>query len=82
VTALEAPALLAIGGSGGPLRVNVRTRLAPNGSGTRLALEIEVGASPLLGFIVREAERRIGAELPGALERFRALLAAESANTA
>jgi uncharacterized protein YndB with AHSA1/START domain len=82
VQALEAPSLMAIAGSGGPLRVEVRTRLTPVGAGTSVALEIDVAASPLLGFIVREAERRIGAELPGALQRFRALLAAEAANDA
>jgi carbon monoxide dehydrogenase subunit G len=81
VRELDAPSRIVIAGSGGPLRVDVRTVLARNGTGTRVDLEIEVAASPLLGFIVREAERRIAAELPGALERFRALLAAESANT-
>jgi hypothetical protein len=33
----------------------------------------------MLGFIVREAERRIGAELPIALERLRGLVEIEPA---
>ena len=69
---------LVIGGSGGPLSVEVRTRLDPIGSDqTRIALEIDLSTSPLLGFVAREAERRINAELPASLERFRALLDAE-----
>lgn len=80
VKQLRAPSILAIGGSGGPLTVAVRTRLVPVGNGaTRISLEIDLSASPLLGFIAREAERRINAELPAALERFRRLLEAEPA---
>lgn len=80
VRQLRAPSILAIGGSGGPLTVEVRTRLDPVGAGsTRISLEIDLSASPLLGFIAREAERRINAELPKSLERFRSLLEAEPA---
>jgi uncharacterized protein YndB with AHSA1/START domain len=78
VKQLRPPTITAIGGSAGPLSIEVRTRLegGPSG-GTRVSLEIEVGSPPLLGFIAREAERRINAELPSALERFKALVAAE-----
>ena len=80
VRQLRAPALMVVGGTGGPLAVEVRTRLAPVGeSATRIALEIEISTPPLLGFIAREAERRINAELPASLQRFRALLEAEAA---
>ena len=74
------PTITAIGGSAGPLSIEVRTRLdaGPSG-GTRVVLEIEIGSPPLLGFIGREAERRINAELPAALERFKALVEAEPA---
>jgi uncharacterized protein YndB with AHSA1/START domain len=82
VRQLRPPSIMVIAGSGGPLAVEVRTRLDPVGDGggsTRIALEIDLSTSPLLGFIAREAERRINAELPASLERFRALLEAESA---
>jgi uncharacterized protein YndB with AHSA1/START domain len=75
---VRAPSVLAIGGTGGPLTIEVRTRLVPVGdSSTRIALEVDLSAAPLLGFVAREAERRINAELPASLERFRALLDAE-----
>jgi len=78
VRQLRSPSALVIGGSGGPLSVEVRTRLDPVGTdATRIALEIDLSTSPLFGFIAREAERRINAELPASLERFRALLEAE-----
>jgi carbon monoxide dehydrogenase subunit G len=78
VRQLRAPSTLAIGGQGGPLTVEVRTRLQPVGeAATRISLEIDLSTSPLLGFIAREAERRINAELPASLERFRALMDAE-----
>jgi hypothetical protein len=74
------PSILAIGGLAGPLTIDVRTRLeGVSASVTRIVLEIEVGAPPLMGFIAREAERRINAELAGALERLRALIEAEPA---
>lgn len=78
VKQLRAPAILVISGSGGPLAVEVRTRLdaTPRGT-TRIALEIDLSTSPVLGFIAREAERRINAALPASLERFRALMDAE-----
>jgi hypothetical protein len=79
VRQLREPAVLVIGGSGGPLSVEVRTRLEAVGeAATRIALEVDLSASPLLGFVAREAERRINAELPASLERFRALLDAEA----
>jgi len=80
VRQLRAPSMLVIAGSGGPLTVEVRTRLDPvgdDGAATRIALEIDLSTSPLLGFIAREAERRINAELPAALQRFRELVEAE-----
>ncbi len=80
VRQLRAPSTLVIGGSGGPLNVEVRTRLDPVGeAATRIALEIDLSAPPLLGFITREAERRINAELPAALQRFRTLVESEPA---
>jgi uncharacterized protein YndB with AHSA1/START domain len=80
VRELSAPTTLLIAGSGGPLEVRVRTRLEALGdSTTRITVELDLAAPPFLGFIVKEAERRIGAGLPGALERFRALMDAEPA---
>jgi len=80
VRQLRSPSILVIGGSGGPLSVEVRARLDPVGeAATRIALEIDLSTSPLLGFIAREAERRINAELPASLERFRALMEADAA---
>ena len=74
------PNILAIGGSAGPLSIDVRTRLeGVSASVTRIVLEIEVVAPPLLGFVAREAERRINAELAGSLERLRGLIEAETA---
>jgi uncharacterized protein YndB with AHSA1/START domain len=80
VRQLRSPSILVIGGSGGPLTVEVRVRLDPVGQkATRIALEIDLSTSPLFGFVAREAERRINAELHASLERFRALVAAEVA---
>lgn len=82
VRQLRPPSMLVISGAGGPLSVEVRTRLDPageDGASTRIALEIDLSTSPLLGFIAREAERRINAELPAALQRFRELVEAEPA---
>jgi hypothetical protein len=79
VKQLRPPTITAIGGSAGPLSIDVRTRLESVGTGTRVVLEIEVGSPPLLGVIAREAARRINAELPAALERFKALVEAEPA---
>ncbi|HKF84451.1 MAG TPA: SRPBCC family protein [Candidatus Limnocylindrales bacterium] len=80
VRQLRPPSIVVIGGSAGPLSIEVRTRLDANQPGaTRVVLEIEIGSPPLLGFIAREAERRINAELQGALQRFRALVEAEAA---
>jgi uncharacterized protein YndB with AHSA1/START domain len=75
---LVEPASLVIAGAGGPLKVNVRVLLvALDDATTRITLELDLSAPPFLGFIVKEAERRIDAELPGAMERFRALMDAE-----
>lgn len=80
VTSFTWPVRLVIAAAGGPLTVDLRTDLEPaNGDRTRITLELTLGAPPFLGFIVKEAERRIAAELPGALDRFAALLAAEPA---
>ncbi len=78
VKELVAPSTLVIGGSGGPLRVEVRVQLTTLADAlTRITLELDLSAPPFLGFIVKEAERRIDAELAGAMERFRALMDAE-----
>lgn len=75
VKELEDPSTLVIGGSGGPLRVEVRVQLtALADTATRITLKLDLSAPPFLGFIVKEAERRIDAELPRAMERFRALM--------
>jgi uncharacterized protein YndB with AHSA1/START domain len=78
VTELVEPVMLAITGSGGPLQVKVRTRLdALGAASTRITLELDLSTPPFLGFIAKEAERRIAAELPASMERFRALMDAE-----
>ena len=78
VTELAAPSVLAIAGSGGPLQVKVRTRLeALDAASTRITLELDLSTPPFLGFIAKEAERRIQAELPASMDRFRALMDAE-----
>jgi uncharacterized protein YndB with AHSA1/START domain len=80
VQQMQPPERLEIAGAGGPLTVSVRTVLEAQGpSATRASLELEIGTPPFLGFIAKEAERRIQAELPASLERFRALLDAEPA---
>ena len=79
VTGLEAPSMLAIGGAGGPLQVKVRTRLEALGdTSTRITLELDLATPPFLGFIAKEAERRIQAELPASMQRFRALMDEEA----
>jgi uncharacterized protein YndB with AHSA1/START domain len=80
VAALRPPEAFEIAGSGGPLGVRVWTVLTSLGPGmTRITLQFEISTPPFLGFIAREAERRINAELPASLERFRALMDAEPA---
>lgn len=80
VQQVRPPELLEITGSGGPLSIAVRTILQASGpAATRVVLELDIGTPPFLGFIGKEAERRIQAELPASLERFRALLDAEPA---
>jgi uncharacterized membrane protein len=79
VTELAEPSMLGISGSGGPLQVKVRTRLEALGdASTRITLELDLSTPPFLGFIAKEAERRIAAELPASMERFRALMDAEA----
>jgi uncharacterized membrane protein len=74
------PELLQISGSGGPRGVKVWTTLKAAGPDrTTVKLELEIRTPPFLGFIAKEAERRINAELPASLERFRALMEAEPA---
>lgn len=80
VTVLDPPHRLEISGSGGPIGVEVRVRLREEGpSTTRAVIEIDLTTPPFLSFITKEAERRIEAGLPGALERLRGLLDAEPA---
>ncbi len=80
VAELRAPESITITGSGGPVGVEVRVRLvATTQASTRVDLTLELKTPAFLGFIAKEAERRIAAELPGSLERFRALVDAEPA---
>ena len=80
VEELRPPTLLAIGGAGGPLTVKVRVKLDDRVAGTtHVSLSVDISTPPFLGFIAKEAERRILAELPASLDRFRALLDAEPA---
>jgi uncharacterized protein YndB with AHSA1/START domain len=80
VAELRPPTLIEIAGSGGPLSVKVWTVLEPRGpAATRVSLELELSTPPFLGFIAKEAERRINAELPASLERFRTLMADDQA---
>jgi uncharacterized protein YndB with AHSA1/START domain len=80
VSSLEPPHRLVIAGSGGPIGVQVRVELRETVPGTTHAeLEIDLETPPFLGFIAREAERRIKAGLPEALARLRALIDAEPA---
>jgi uncharacterized protein YndB with AHSA1/START domain len=79
IAELRPPTLLEITGSGGPLSIKVWTVLEPRGTATRVSLELELSTPPFLGFIAKEAERRINAELPASLERFRSLMEADQA---
>jgi uncharacterized protein YndB with AHSA1/START domain len=80
VERMEPAHLLEVAGSGGPLGVGVRTLLEADGpEATRVTLELDITTPPFLGFIGKEAERRINAELPAALGRFRELMDAEPA---
>jgi uncharacterized protein YndB with AHSA1/START domain len=75
VVELRPPTLLEITGSGGPLSIKVWTVLTEQGPGaTGVSLQVELSTPPFLGFIAKEAERRIHAELPASLERFRTLM--------
>jgi hypothetical protein len=78
VEAMVAPERLIIAGTGGPLSVSVRTDLEADGPfRTQVTLEVTLATPPFLGFIAKEAERRIGEELPVSMARFQALLDAE-----
>ena len=80
VAVCREPERLEIAGTGGPLGVKVWTSLAAAVPGTtRVVLELEISAPPFLGFIAKEAERRISAELPASLDRFRVLMEGEPA---
>jgi uncharacterized protein YndB with AHSA1/START domain len=80
VAELEPPHRLVITGAGGPIGVRVRVELRePSPGTTDASLDIDLDTPPFLGFITREAEQRIGAGLPGALERLRTLIEAEPA---
>ena len=80
ITQLAPPSRLVMNGSGGPLGVTVSVELreTPKG-GTEATVEVELTTPPFLGFVAREAERKLDAGLPGALERLRALIEAEPA---
>jgi uncharacterized membrane protein len=81
VDELLAPERIQISGSGGPVGVVVRVTLAATSpASTRVHLALELKTPAFLGFIAKEAERRVQAELPASLERFRALGDAEPAN--
>jgi uncharacterized protein YndB with AHSA1/START domain len=80
VRVLEVPHRLEIAGSGGPIGVVVRVSLRDSTpEATEAKVEVELETPPFLGFIANEAEHRIQAGLPGALERLRALIEAEPA---
>ena len=80
-------ARLVMKGSGGPLGVAVGVALheAPpkgagaDGTGTEATVELDLETPPFLGFLAREAEERLSAGLPGALDRLRVLIEAEPA---
>jgi uncharacterized protein YndB with AHSA1/START domain len=80
VRVLDVPHKLEIAGSGGPIGVVVRVTLREGAPGTTDAsVEVVLDTPPFLGFIAKEAESRIQAGLPGALERLRALIEAQPA---
>ncbi|HEY5629325.1 MAG TPA: SRPBCC family protein [Candidatus Limnocylindrales bacterium] len=80
VTQLTPPARLVLNGSGGPLGVTVSVSLRATASGgSEATVDVELTTPPFLGFVAREAERKLDAGLPGALERLRALIEAEPA---
>ena len=80
VRVLDVPHRLEIAGSGGPIGVVVRVTLTESAPAvTNAKVEVVLDTPPFLGFIANEAERKIQAGLPGALERLRALIEAEPA---
>ncbi len=77
---LDPPRRLVLSGSGGPVGVTVSVTLRAAGAGaTEATVEVDLDTPPFLGFVGREAEARLRAGLPGALERLRALIDAEPA---
>ncbi len=80
VTQLVPASRLVMAGSGGPMGVTVRVALSETAPGdTQATVEVDLQTPPFLGFLAREAESRLQAGLPGALERLRALIEAEPA---
>ncbi len=80
IRVLDVPHRLEIAGSGGPIGVVVRVTLSESAPAvTDAQVEVVLDTPPFLGFIANEAERKIQAGLPGALERLRALIEAEPA---
>lgn len=80
VVTMEPPHRLAIAGAGGPIGVRVLVELRETAPGyTHADLSVELDTPPFLGFVTREAERRIEAGLPDALAHLRALIEAEPA---
>jgi len=79
VTELVEARRLVMSGSGGPLGVVVRVALRPSPAGTDATVDVDLTTPPFLGFIAKEVESRLGAGLPGALQRLRELIEAEPA---
>jgi uncharacterized protein YndB with AHSA1/START domain len=80
VTELAPASRLVMTGAGGPLGVAVRVSLvASAGGGSEATVEVDLDTPPFLGFIAKEVEARLGAGLPGALQRLRELIEAEPA---
>ena len=50
-----------------------------DGAGTEATVELDLETPPFLGFLAREAEERLSAGLPGALDRLRVLIEDEPA---
>lgn len=78
VTELAPPSTLVMAGSGGPLGITVAVSLRPDGAdSTHAQVDVDLTTPPFLGFVAREAERRLEDGLPAALERLKALIEAE-----
>ena len=80
IRVLDVPHRLEFAGSGGPIGVTVKVTLREDAPGaTSASVEIQLDTPPFLGFIANEAEHRMQAGLPEALERLRALIEAKPA---